>query len=514
MRITINVVVFLSLAAVASAQCPPATPANWCSGGYQYDGMGNVTAIGGDNYVYDELGRLKNGTADVQRTGRLSRQNYEYDLFGNRLNTYRDSGSVECLGGCELSPPLAVSPTTNHITNHSPLYDDAGNLTRIDTATYSYDAAGSLTRAVATDDRQYLYTADDERIGTKNGLTWTWTVRGLDQKVLREFTSGEVGGLPTGNRQWARDYVWRDGRLLASVAPGNVIQHYHLDHLGTPRVVSNATGVRIGEHAYYPFGAELTLTPHELPEELMKFTGHERDVQGNDAHTLDMMHARYEMATLGRFMSVDPNLDIQQAILRPQEWNRYAYVRNIPIVAVDPDGKATVVFIVDAGADDVKEMVGHAAIYVTSNGQGAGVSAYGDDWFQRGEMGFIKHYNAEGRGVHTYVLDTTPEQDAAMLKFIKDHPSASSGKYNERYNGNIDESKSIVRQNCTTACVNVLKAGGVVKKGDPGAMLGMIDRPKTLQKSLENGSLSWLVRARRFFRPAGPCNAEKASECR
>src|SRR5207244_1144811 len=135
------------------------------------------------------------------------------------------------------------------------------------------------------------------------------------------------------------------------------------------------------------------------------------------------------------------------------------YVRNSPMIAVDPDGKATVVFIVDAGDGDAKEMVGHAAIFVTSSGSGAGVSAYGDDWFQHGEMAFIKHYNDEGRTVHTYLLDTTPEQDAAMLKFITDHPSASGGKGNIRYNGNIDESKNIVQQNCTTACVNVLKAG-------------------------------------------------------
>src|SRR6266850_1459874 len=336
MRAIIPAILCVLCAAAAFAQCPAATPANWCSGTYQYDGMGNITAMGVDTYVYDELGRLKNGTADVQRTGRMSRQYYEYDLFGNRTNAYRDMGSVDCLGGCELSPPLTVNPYTNRITNHNPLYDEAGNLTRIDSATYTYDAASSLARAISTDDRQFLYTADDERIATKNGLSWTWTVRGLDQKVLREFTSGEVNGLPTGNRQWAKDYVWRDGSLLASVAPGNVVQHYHLDHLGTSRVVSNASGVRLGDHAYYPFGAELTLTPHELPEELMKFTGHERDVQGNDPHTLDMMHARYEMATLGRFMSVDsgrpkPGL--------PQSWNRYAYTLNSPMGYTDQNGR-------------------------------------------------------------------------------------------------------------------------------------------------------------------------------
>src|SRR5205814_459577 len=77
----------------------------------------------------------------------------------------------------------------------------------------------------------------------------------------------------------------------------------------------------------------------ESPAELMKFTGHERDLQGNDPHTLDMMHARYEMGTLGRFMSVDRMLDLDRALQRPQAWNRYAYVENSPVVYTDADGK-------------------------------------------------------------------------------------------------------------------------------------------------------------------------------
>jgi uncharacterized protein RhaS with RHS repeats len=113
------------------------------------------------------------------------------------------------------------------------------------------------------------------------------TVRDLDNKVLREFTSVEPNGqpgLPTSSRQWAKDYVWRDGLLLASVTPTTpganttLTEHFHLDHLGTPRLVSNDAGFRIGIHAYYPFGAELNLAPNETPAELMKFTGHERDL--------------------------------------------------------------------------------------------------------------------------------------------------------------------------------------------------------------------------------------------
>jgi RHS repeat-associated protein len=332
-------------AAVFAQACLPG--ASWCSGMYAYDGTGNIRAIGADTYVYDTAGRLVSGTADVNRTGILSRQDYSYDAFGNRTGASRVAGSVNCPGGCELSP--TIDPVTNHITSNGAQYDAAGNLIFIqgpNNATYTYDAAGRLVHAVAgTDDRQFLYTADDERIATANGATWTWTVRGLDGKVLREFTSLEPqGGLPTSNWQWAKDYVWRDGLLLATVAPTTpgasttVTQHYHLDHLGTPRMVTGDNGVLLGVHTYYPFGAELNLTPTEQPAELMKFTGHERDLLANDAHALDYMHARYEMETLGRFLSIDP---MRGDTHHPQSWNRYSYVVNQPVNNIDPKGLCT-----------------------------------------------------------------------------------------------------------------------------------------------------------------------------
>jgi RHS repeat-associated protein len=337
------------VAATASAQqCPPANSSNWCSGLYQYDGTGNIKAIGADTYLYDALGRLTSGTADVQRTGIPSRQTYTYDPFGNRTDVSRDAGSVNCVGGCEI--PVVVSTLTNHITSNSAHYDEAGNLDFIQAtvgntsypATYTYDAAGSLAHANSTDNREFIYTADDERVATKNGVTWTWTLRGADNKVLRDYMSIELNGLPTASLRWAKDYVWRDGVMLASVVPASpgsttsLVQHYHVDHLGTPRVVTTIAGVVNGIHAYYPSGAELDLAPHESNVEKMKFTGHERDLLPGGPLTIDSMHARYYMASLGKFLSVDPVLGRPTA---PQSWNRYAYVLNNPLSRTDPTGK-------------------------------------------------------------------------------------------------------------------------------------------------------------------------------
>jgi len=310
---------------------------NGQSGTYTYDGSGNITAIGADTYRYDTAQRL------VSSVTRGVQEDYSYDAFGNRKSA---TGAVNCLGQTTCAQAVTVDSSTNRLTTingAAVTYDDAGSIKTIAAtsgnpgASYMYDGAGMMTEATAgSDERKFIYTADDERVAVRQGASWTWTVRDLNGKVLREFTSLETGpNLAMTNRQWAKDYVWRDGLLLATVTPSGTL-HYHLDHLGTPRLVMDANGVKVSEHAYYPFGAEINLTPHESPEEAMKFTGHERDIVAGDGHTLDYMHARYDNASWGRFLSADP---VFGKPYEPQSWNRYAYVLNNPIRYTDPDGR-------------------------------------------------------------------------------------------------------------------------------------------------------------------------------
>ncbi|MBV8545358.1 MAG: hypothetical protein JO088_11500, partial [Acidobacteria bacterium] len=311
---------------------------NGQSGTYTYDGAGNITAIGADTFVYDSSQRL------VSSVIRGVQEDYTYDAYGNRTSA---TGAINCLGQTNCAQTVTVDSNTNHlatINGAAVTYDVAGNINTISAtsttpgAVYSYDATGMMTRAtVGTDDRQFLYTADDERIAVKQGASWTWTIRDQSGKVLREFTSLESESGPTlamTSWQWAKDYVWRDGFLLATVSPSGTL-HYHLDHLGTPRLVTDANGVKVAEHAYYPFGAEINLASHENPEEAMKFTGHERDLVAGDGHSLDYMHARYYSPVVGRFLSPDP---LGGHMEEPQTLNRYAYAGNNPITLTDPTG--------------------------------------------------------------------------------------------------------------------------------------------------------------------------------
>jgi RHS repeat-associated protein len=312
------------------------TQPDWQTGAYLYDRSGNIKSIGADGYSYDSVGRLIR--ADVSS----KIENYTYDPFGN----LRLPGAPE------------IDPSNNRVSTAA--YDAAGNLTADSRGTYRYDAIAMMTghTPAATDTtpsvpRRMIYTADDERIAIvamPGGAPETTriTVRDLGGKVLREF---ERSGTDT---EWRRDYVYGEGRLLGGerqVPNGDTgYRHFHLDHLGSVRLVTRGgDAARITEVKYAPFGTEVDPSTDEYtslkysPLEPMKFAGHERDYYGavnvpGDDH-LDYMHARFYSAAAGRFLSVDPTWESAD-VERPQAFNRYTYVDNNPLNRIDPDGRA------------------------------------------------------------------------------------------------------------------------------------------------------------------------------
>ena len=318
-----------ALLVAAVLACPVAWPQalSWSTGVvYEYDGSGNVRKMGSDAYVYDTANRIVRGsTAGVEQT-------YTYDAFGNR------TGCMQAGGDCQSG--MAIDSATNRVAGLT--YDARGNLTRLPEGhELTYDEVGMVARETfATGSREYIYTADGERLAVHSlsggSGSWTWSVRGLDQKVQREFTSTDAGAIGTGDFRWSKDYIWRDGTLLAtrqreSAAPDApvVTYHYHVDHLGTPRMVTDSSGTVIGRHEYHAFGVERNGNATEPAPSRMQFTGHERDAYADRTWPLDYMHARYYDGRLGRFLSVDPAMDLKKAIPNPQMWNRYSYAWTI-----------------------------------------------------------------------------------------------------------------------------------------------------------------------------------------
>ena len=288
---------------------------------YQYDAGGNILRIGSDVFTYDRVDRVLTGTV----SGRA--RAYTYDAFGNRRKCTDVASNSDCQYGA------TITASTNRIDGAT--YDDQGDLTQYAGQTYDYDEAGMLKRGPGG--VEYIYTADDERIAVVTGTTWTWSMRDASGKVLREMTSSAGPG-DVHVFQWSRDHVFRSGTLLSPIDPASGTRHYHTDHLGTPRVVSDTTGAVVGVHDYFAFGLEVGDSASETNPARLKFTGHERDASG-----LDYMHARYSDAKWGRFLAFD-RVWSSADLPSPQSWNRYAYARNNPVNRFDPDGLSSLVY--------------------------------------------------------------------------------------------------------------------------------------------------------------------------
>lgn len=57
----------------------------------------------------------------------------------------------------------------------------------------------------------------------------------------------------------------------------------------------------------------------------------------------DYLHARFRSPLTGRFLSVDPVLNLKRTLGMPQAWNRYAYALGNPLRFVDPTSEIAIV---------------------------------------------------------------------------------------------------------------------------------------------------------------------------
>ena len=332
---------------------------HWDSGPYQYDGTGNVTRIGNpnglffDRFIYDTRNRLAKSLVIDSSTFSSADQTYSYDGFGN-LDMIEDNA------GSQYGVVVPHSTSTNRLTGGNVSYDGVGNITTWNGNTYEWGPRGEMTRMTTPQkDVVHLYNASGERVMTffLGESKSRWTFRDEEGRLVRELEANITSSVADGVT-WTvkRDYVYAGSRLISIETPGGP-KTVSTDHLGTPRIMTNAGGNVVARHTYTPFGIEITPLGQDL--ERIKFTGHERDLFGTTAtgDDIDYMHARYYQAQVGRFLSVDPARDSFSAT-SPSSWNRYTYAANNPARFVDPSGE-----IIESGWDVLNLGLGARSLY-------------------------------------------------------------------------------------------------------------------------------------------------------
>ncbi len=193
--------------------------------------------------------------------------------------------------------------------------------------TYTYNAQNHLTQTAGM---TYIYDGDRKRVQKSNGQLYWY---GMGSDPLDETDA--AGNTNNGS---FNEYIFFGGKRIARRNFSNNVVYYFADHLGTSRVVTNATGTvpPLDDSDFYPFAGERAVS--STSGNSYKFTGKERDTESG----LDDFGARYYSSAMGRWMSPDwsatpapvPYADLGN----PQTLNLYAYVGNNPTNGIDPEG--------------------------------------------------------------------------------------------------------------------------------------------------------------------------------
>ena len=120
-----------------------------------------------------------------------------------------------------------------------------------------------------------------------------------------------------------------DGAIAAYTSSG-LAYYRHPDWLGSSRLASTPNRTIYSDVAYAPFGEAYSQTGSTD----LSFTGQNQDVISG---LYDFLF-REESPTQGRWISPDPSGLGAVDVTDPQSWNRYAYVRNRPLLFTDTLG--------------------------------------------------------------------------------------------------------------------------------------------------------------------------------
>src|SRR5579883_1128370 len=269
------------------------------------------------SYTFDSLYRL----ATAQTAGSTNYPAWglseTYDRYGNR--TQQAALPNTCVTIACPQPSFAVSASTNRLVGSPYSYDASGNLTNDGINTLVYDAENHLVSATnGGASGTYTYDGNGLRVKKVSGSNNTVYIFS-GSKVIAEYDNGAAVGSPS------REYIYSGSALLAKIDSSGT-KYYHQDHLSN-RMVTDASGTKVAEMGHFPYGESW----YNATSDKLVFTTYERDSESGN----DYAQARYHVSGLGRFSSPDP---IAGSTSDPQSFNRYSYVRNMPVMLTDPTG--------------------------------------------------------------------------------------------------------------------------------------------------------------------------------
>ncbi|WP_081916689.1 RHS repeat-associated core domain-containing protein [Luteibacter sp. 9135] len=291
------------------------------------DTMGNIIALGdtagvatpAETYSYDALYRL----TGVNAGDGTAVEAYTYNKTGDRLS--------------KVAPGMLTGTYTYKAGTHQ--------LTGVGTTTRQVDARGNTTANVlASGTYGFGYNQRNRLTVVQNGgaTVGSYVLNTFGQRVQKvaggltarfDYDEGShLLGESTGTT--TRDYVWVDDLPVGIVDRNGTtatVNFLYADGLGSPRVITNNSGVLLWQWAYAgnPFGEKEPVSTSGYVNNL-RYPGQYFDQESRLAYNVKR---DYEAAT-GRYIQSDP------IGLLSRQASTYAYVQSNALRGIDPLGLA------------------------------------------------------------------------------------------------------------------------------------------------------------------------------
>ena len=307
-----------------------------------YDTLGQLTSrietVQGtttlsDSYNYDTAGRI---SQVVEQAGGLSHTyTYNYNTDGQLTTVNEDGATIEQYAYDGNSN--RTSTTLGSGVAESATYDARDRLQTRGGTNYTFDASGFMTgRGGDT----FTYSARGELLqATVGGNTVTYSYDGLGRRVSRTDSGGTTQYLygDPSNPFLVNAVRTPDGTLtvlyydaagnLAAFDCGGSRYYVATDTVGTPRVVTDATGTVVKALAYSSYGDVLSDSAPSFTLPLGYAGGLPDPVTG----LVHFWFRDYDPAA-GRWTAIDP------VLYDGSQGNLYAYANNDPVDFHDPTG--------------------------------------------------------------------------------------------------------------------------------------------------------------------------------
>lgn len=274
-------------------------------------------------YSYDNVGRLV--TSNQTSNGSSAQRRFAFDRWGNRTSVWDATSGGTLIQNVALAQSGGV-PTNQIAALSNPgwygtyTYDAAGNVTNDGIHTYQYDAENRMVSVDGGVTAQCAYDQDNRRYKKTVGGTVTHYVWEAGQVISEHDATGAV----------LSDCVYSSRRMIAKFST-TATRYFLRDRLGE-RLVLDATGNVVGRQAHLPFGEGFG---ESAEQEKHHFTSYERDTEIGTDYAINRQYSQ----NVGRFTQTDPDSGSYN-FANPKTLNRYGYVANDPINAVDPFGLA------------------------------------------------------------------------------------------------------------------------------------------------------------------------------